>query len=217
VNPDKNSTAHEIEVDYEEAVITEEEIKSKKPEDIQKCLKAGVIPEVYQHQDIAVEITEVTTISKSDKCFKLNEDGETVTCPEGEILNKVANLNKKQATRYVSKAACSHCENKCTTSDFKQVDFKDGQKSVYLKNPPLKKRIVRITIKPDKEKLKERKSIVEHPFGTIKRWNDGSYLLLVGNKGATADLALLFLGYNIKRAINMVGIEKIMEAIEQKG
>ena len=68
-----------------------------------------------------------------------------------------------------------------------------------------------VKIKPDKEKIKERKCVVEHPFGTIKRWSDGSYLLMKGKIKATADLSLSFLAYNMKRAINIAGFEKLMQ------
>ena len=74
--------------------------------------------------------------------------------------------------------------------------------------------MVSITFVPDKYKLKLRKTIVEHPFGTIKRWCDGSYLLLKGKIKATTDLSLSFLAYNMKRAINMVGINVIIAKIQ---
>ena len=65
---------------------------------------------------------------------------------------------------------------------------------------------------PDKEAYKRRKCIIEHPFGTVKYWNDGSYTLLKGRVKATADLALQFLSYNMKRLINIVGIDSMMQA-----
>jgi hypothetical protein len=58
------------------------------------------------------------------------------------------------------------------------------------------------------------KTIVEHPFGTIKRWCDGSYLLLKSSLKATAYLSLSFLAYNMKRAINMVGIDSLITKIQ---
>ena len=74
--------------------------------------------------------------------------------------------------------------------------------------------MVNISFVPDESKLRLRKTIVEHPFGTIKRWCDGSYLLLKGNLKATADLSLSFLAYNMKRAINMFGINAIIDQIQ---
>ena len=53
----------------------------------------------------------------------------------------------------------------------------------------------------------------EHPFGTVK-WHYGAhYMLYKGKEKATAELALSFLIYNLKRAINLVGIQKLIAAI----
>lgn len=207
-----DATESEISLAYEELEIDSTLLESAKPEDIQKCLKAGVLPTVYLEKNIEVEVVKKVVSGSSDKCFNLNEDGNSVTCPEGKILNKSAYLKNKKSTRFVNRLACSKCTNKCTKSKFKQVDLRDGQSILYLKSDNLIK-IVVIKIKPDKEKVKKRKSIVEHPFGTIKRWCDGSYLLMKGKLKATADLSLSFLAYNMKRAINVIGIERLMVQI----
>jgi len=76
---DKNERLYNI--DYEEAEITEEIRNSTKPEDIQKCIKTGVLPKCYENTAIEVEVQGQTVLS----CFTLNENG-TVTCPIGKIL-----------------------------------------------------------------------------------------------------------------------------------
>lgn len=56
---------------------------------------------------------------------------------------------------------------------------------------------------------------IEHPFGTVK-WHHGAHYLLCKGKEkatATAELGLSFLAYNLKRAINMVGVSAIIAAI----
>ena len=66
----------------------------------------------------------------------------------------------------------------------------------------------------DKEIVRRRKSIIEHVFGTVKRNMGISYLLLKGKKKVTGEMSLAFLSYNMKRAINILGIAKIMETIQ---
>jgi hypothetical protein len=165
---------------------------------------------------------------ETEEEFKVNEYfvrdrlTNTVTCPMGYKLKQKAIVRGK--TRYVNKAACLNCKCKCTTSAYKLVAFAPDQdiaKSVSQskkkqkpKNVNYSTKMVRITFVPDKCSLKLRKTIVEHPFGTIKRWCDGSYLLLKGKIKATADLSLSFLAYNMKRAINMVGIKVIIAKIQ---
>jgi transposase len=77
--------------------------------------------------------------------------------------------------------------------------------------PPPEKVVLRI--KEDIHKLKERMCLSEHPFGTVK-WHHGAhYLLCRGKEKAGAELGLSFLAYNMTRAINMVGVKALIEAI----
>lgn len=166
--------------------------------------------------------------------FIRDKETDKVTCPVGYVLKRYANLKASGKIRYANIAACKNCKCKCTTEKYKTVDFSNKSDKVKSKAFAGKagtrviwkcpseemnmkiaiKKIVRITFVPDKKKLKLRKTIVEHPFGTVKRWMDASYLLLKGKAGATADLSLSFLAYNLKRAINMVGVNKLIASIQ---
>jgi transposase len=218
--PSKTRKAnYEFELDYEESSITEEMLNSTEPKDMQTCLKAGVLPNVYKDKGIEVSIHEVEQyvseeVKTSQACFTLNEGGTGVTCPNGSTLNKVSRLHKKDRTRFTSRSACKECTEKCTTSSFKQVDLKDGQ-TILQTNKRQKVKKVKIILSPDKEKMRKRKCVVEHPFGTIKRWCDGYYTLLKGKEKVATDISLLFLGYNLKRAINMLGPQELIEKMRQ--
>ncbi|MCL2589251.1 MAG: IS1182 family transposase [Oscillospiraceae bacterium] len=210
VTPKHGVESYELELEYNEAEITDEMLSSTNPEDIKACLEAGVVPEIYADKgiDVSVDEVEVEDVPSDDGdaplCFTLTEDGSAVICPDGSTLNKVSVLHNKGKTRFTSKSACRACTDKCTTSAFKQVDLRDGQTVLYLKRFRKIKRVtVRIT--PDKVKTKNRKCVVEHPFGTMKRSLDGSYVLLIGTEKVGAELSLLGLAYNIRRVINMVG------------
>jgi len=65
--------------------------------------------------------------------------------------------------------------------------------------------VKQIRIAPNKEFVRQRKAIVEHPFGTIKRNMDGGYCLTKGLKNVLGEFSLTFLAYNIKRVINILG------------
>jgi transposase len=71
-----------------------------------------------------------------------------------------------------------------------------------------------LKIQPDPRKLKDRKCLSEHPFGTIKWYHGAHYLLCRGKEKVTAELGLSFLAYNMKRAINLIGTKKLIEAIQ---
>lgn len=53
----------------------------------------------------------------------------------------------------------------------------------------------------------------EHPFGTVKWHHDARYLLCRGLEEATGELGLSFLAYNLKRAINLVGVPALVAAL----
>ena len=59
-----------------------------------------------------------------------------------------------------------------------------------------------------------RRSVVEHPFGTMK-WLMGYPRFLVrGLRKAKAELGLIVMGYNLKRAINILGVRALLEALQ---
>lgn len=217
-------------IGYEEAKISEETRASTNPEDIQRCIRAGVLPKCYEGTSIEVELQGAREVS----CFSLNADG-TVTCPTGRILTKLK--TKGPGSVYASKEACRQCTSRCTHArGRKEVYFgpaaqyvpvlmygRKGQKlnplpegavlynSFHRKDKHKKQVILRI--KGDPEKMRLRMCLSEHPFGTVK-WHDGAhYLLCKGKEKATAELGLSFLAYNLKRAVNMVGTEALLAAI----
>ena len=61
---------------------------------------------------------------------------------------------------------------------------------------------------------KLRQQIVEHPFRTVKRTMDGGYFLLRRRRKVRCEVALLFLGYNLKRVVNVLGFREIMERLD---
>lgn len=220
-------------IDYEDTEITEEIRNSKKPEDIQKCIAAGVLPICYENTAIEVELQEQSSLS----CFTLNDNG-TVTCPMGKILAKLKMRGKN--TIYGSKEACRQCPNRCTGGKSpKTVSFGPETKYVPVRmygSPSIKlnpvpadiplnpfnhtldrkdyiPRKVVLRIKEDIPKIKERMCLSEHPFGTVKWYHGAHYLLCKGKEKASAELGLSFLAYNIRRAINMVGVKKLIAAM----
>jgi transposase len=71
-----------------------------------------------------------------------------------------------------------------------------------------------IRVKCDEEKVHTRMCTVEHPFGSVKWYGDAGYVLCRGKRKVSAEIGLRFLAYNMKRAINMVGTEKLIKAME---
>lgn len=218
---------------YEEADISEAQRRSTSPEDIQTCLRAGVLPACYEGSGITVEVQEPTALS----CFVLNEDG-TVTCPMGQTLHRTR--KRGAASLYGNKQACRQCPNKCTFGrNLKKVSFGPNTQVVPVmmygnsQFPPqqiprhlatssfnhtldrsdLVKKKVQLRIRSPESILKQRMCLAEHPFGTVKWHHDGRYLLCRGIEKATGEMGLSFLVYNLKRAINLVGVPALIAAM----
>jgi hypothetical protein len=65
-----------------------------------------------------------------------------------------------------------------------------------------------------KNEYKRRQAIVEHPFGTIKRQWGFDYTLLKGFKKVDAESSLIFLAYNFKRCMSIMGKKKMKKALK---
>ena len=68
-------------------------------------------------------------------------------------------------------------------------------------------------MKAQPEKFKLRKTLAEHPFGTIKRWMGYTYFLMKGLAKVRCEWSLTTLAYNLKRVLNLVSFEKLMAAV----
>jgi transposase len=139
-------------------------------------------------------------------------------------------------TIFKSREACRTCDSRCTESaNPKEVCFVDGVKHVPVRMYGEKKAIntlpydavilpnsralsrkrakakVLIRTSCDGEKVFKRMCTVEHPFGSVKWYGDAGYVLCRGKRKVSAEIGLSFLGYNIKRAIKLMGTEEILK------
>ena len=112
--------------------------------------------------------------------------------------------SKKRGVFHNNKA-CKVCTCKCTkrACHRHEVAMAEAAFTKTFDDEGLHVRQVRI--KADAAAVGERKSIVEHPFGTIKRAMDSGYCLTKGLANVAGEFSLTFLAYNIKRAIGILG------------
>lgn len=94
--------------------------------------------------------------------------------------------------------------------DGKNPDLTVSPFNHTLDRNDLAKKKVQLCICSDDAILKKRMCLAEHPFGTVKWHHDARYLLCRGMEKATGELGLSFLVYNLKRAINLVGVPALV-------
>ena len=137
-----------------------------------------------------------------------------VLCPMGNVLYP-STYDKANGGRFHNTQACKQCACKCTKKaggiHYHHVHMKREDFSKEYNDRDLA--IKQVRIKPDKEIVKQRKSIVEHPFGTVKRAMDAGYCLTKGFKNVIGEFSLSFLAYNLKRAIKIIGCGKLIESM----
>jgi len=216
-------------ISYKHADITEKIRKSTDPKDIEKCLHAGVLPACLEDGPVSIEVQRRTDAA----CFT-RLDEKQVLCPMNKVLSKISRRNNRQ-TIFASKEACRTCDNRCTASQsHKTVSFVDGTMYVPVRMYGTKKPTntlpedavihhnsralirkwadakVLIRVSCDDAKVYERKCTSEHPFGSVKWHGDAGYVLCRGKHKVSAEIGLSFLGYNIKRAIKIMGTKEIL-------
>ena len=65
-----------------------------------------------------------------------------------------------------------------------------------------------------KEKCRLRRTIVEHPFGTIKRAFNQGYVLLRGLRKVKGEVGFTMLAYNMRRVFNILGVGTLMSLMK---
>ena len=63
------------------------------------------------------------------------------------------------------------------------------------------------------EMMRIRRDTVEHPFGTLKRWMGSDHFLTRTFEHVSTEMSLHVLAYNLKRTMNIMGIEALLGAI----
>jgi len=74
----------------------------------------------------------------------------------------------------------------------------------------LERMAARLAARP--EVLDQRRETVEHPFGSIKQWMGQRAFLMRRLESVRGEFSLTALAYNLRRAINLVGIPALIEA-----
>ena len=114
---------------------------------------------------------------------------------------------RDQRFRYYWTTACPGCalKSQCT-SDPRFHRIQRWEHEAVLERTEQR-------VKANPRVLKLRQQLVEHPFGTIKFWNDQRHFLMRGLEKVKAEFSLSTLAYNIKRALNIVGVKGLLAAL----
>ena len=172
--------------------------------EIKACIEKGITP--FVPKPLTSASRKHGLFSKEDFRYDLEED--CYWRPAGEKLTfRFQTTEKNRDIKYYASYACSQCpiKTQCTRS-------KDGRRITRWVDEDLLDEMQR-RVKSDPEKMKLRKMLAEHPFGTIKRHWDQGHFLTRKLPNVRTEMALTILTYNIKRTINILGVQKMIEAL----
>lgn len=166
-------------------------------EEIRDCIKGAIVP--YVPQTNPSNSRHVDLYTKED--FRYDAQNDCYWCPAGEALQYIrCGTNKHgRKMRFYATKRCKGCavKHKCTRD-------KSGRRIQRWEDERLLEEMDR-RVRAEPNKIKQRKLIVEHPFGTIKRSMDQGYFLTRGLCNVRAEASLTILAYNIKRALTVKG------------
>jgi len=140
--------------------------------------------------------------------FQYDRDVDEYICPQGaRLVNH--HIRGKQTHRYFNKDACSVCPCQQECCMLAKLGFKTINRSPYA--DAMERNSERL--KSSKKIYHRRQELVEHPFGTVKRTMNGGFYLLRTLPKVSTETALMFLGYNIRRVVTVLGFEEMMRKL----
>jgi transposase len=189
--------------------------------DIAECMINGISPHVSsEHESVTLCIPVCENEANAPKDF--DNQGKNVLikecnvgiCPLGNILYPRSYRASTGSAVYSNPKVCRVCTHRERCKEYdRELKVKMPRTEFTKEYNTQGLHIKQVTYAPDKKLLKKRKEIVEHPFGTVKRGMDTTYCLMKGIGNVCGEFALTFLTYNLKRAINILGVRGILQAI----
>ena len=173
--------------------------------EVAKCAAVGITPVVPRTQSSKNEKKGLFTNDR----FRYDAEHDAYVCPAAQMLSfqRTEQHDGRPMRIYTNAAACRGCPlaRRCHAN-------KDGR---YIRRPPEAALLeeMRLRVKKHPELMRLRQQIVEHPFGTIKRWMDQGYFLLRGRRKTRGEFALSALAYNLKRAVSVLGVVQLLEVM----
>jgi transposase len=168
--------------------------------DIQSCEEDGLVNAIVARPGEKCE--EGYQKSK----FIYDDENDQYICPQEQTLYRKGAKNRQE---YSNQKACKKCvyRERCTKREKGRIIIRSEYEA------SMEACVARFN--ENKELYKQRQMIVEHPFGTIKRTLGFSYFLMRGIENVKTENHLHMLTYNIKRLLNIYGIQELMRKLAE--
>jgi len=176
--------------------------------EVQRCVEQGITP--YMEKANTSANTKLGLYGKNK--FRYDAEKDVYHCPgKKELSYRFSTYEKERELRYYRVGGCRSCalRTQCTRNK--------GNRTITREENEGLMEAMAARVKGNRWIMKQRKALVEHPFGTIKRGMGMSYFLCKGLGAVRAEMSLTVLAYNLKRVLNILGMKELMKAVAQPG
>jgi transposase len=174
-----------------------------KSEEILACDKAGI--NVIVAKSVTSGATANGRFGKDD--FIYDAQTNEYRCPAGQrLIWRFSTVERGLTNHRYWSSDCKNCaiKEKCTPSPQRRVTrWEDEAVLEAMQN--------RLDHFPDAMRI--RRQTVEHPFGTIKLWMGSEHFLTKTLKRVATEMSLHVLAYNLKRVMQILGVDQLMQAM----
>jgi hypothetical protein len=154
----------------------------------------------------------MTSSAKSDGRFGKQDfvylpEEDAYRCPAGEKLKYYySNVERGLTLRRYWTMACQGCplKSRCTTAPQRRITRWEHEEVLEAVQR-------RLDLNP--QAMRQRREVVEHPFGTIKLRMGATHFLMKTLPKVASEMALHVLAYNLTRVLNILGIQPLMAAL----
>jgi transposase len=174
-----------------------------KGEEILACEQAGAT--VYIPRRQTSELKAKGLFGKQDFVYVASEN--VYICPAGKRLTyRFTNVEDGKRLHAYWTTDCPACplKEKCTTGKIRRI--RRWEHEAVLE-------VVQDRLDRNPQMMSMRRSVVEHPFGTLKFWMGAVHFLMKGIPNVRTEMALHILSYNIKRVINIIGVDVLLQSV----
>jgi len=123
------------------------------------------------------------------------------------LTYRFTTADKDKRLRVYWTNGCGSCVLKANCATAKERRIKRWEEEHILEK-------VDALLRKNPDAMRQRKRLVEHPYGTIKHWMGSTHFLMKRLPNVQAEMSLHVLAYNMRRAINVLGTEKIIQQLQ---
>jgi hypothetical protein len=175
-----------------------------KGEEIVECYEAGITALVPKVDTSGKH--SLGQYTRADFIYDAKKD--EYLCPaKAQLTYRFTTEDKGKQLRVYWTNRCGSCALKSHCTSGKERRIKRWEKEHILE-------AAEAILKKNPDAMRQRKRLVEHPYGTIKHWMGSTHFLMKRLPNVQAEMSLHVLAYNMRRAINILGSEKIIQQLQ---